>query len=62
MGAATWRSSRPASCPTVLASIGTFAGDADRVTAILADDPSVHAGIFRYELHPARSFPGAALS
>ena len=45
-----------------LAGLGVFAGDADRVTAILDGDPGVQAGIFRYELHPARGFPGAALS
>ena len=47
---------------TGLAGLGVFAGDADRVTAILDGAPGVQAGIFRYELHPARGFPGAALS
>jgi uncharacterized protein YndB with AHSA1/START domain len=44
-----------------LAGIGVFAGDGDRVRAILDGDPGVRAGIFRYELHPVRGFPGAAL-
>ena len=52
----------PISDETGLAGLGVFAGDADRVTAILDGDPGVQAGIFRYELHPARGFPGAALS
>jgi uncharacterized protein YndB with AHSA1/START domain len=52
----------PMSDDTDLAGLGVFAGDVGRVTAILDDDPAVQAGIFRYELHPARGFPGAALS
>jgi hypothetical protein len=47
---------------TSLSGLGVFAGDADRVTTILDGDPGVQAGIFRYELHPARGFPGASLS
>ncbi len=52
----------PISDNSRLAGLGVFAGDIDRVTAILDGDPCVQAGIFRYELHPARGFPGAALS
>ena len=52
----------PVADNTGLAGLGVFAGDADRVTAILEADPGVQAGIFRYELHPARGFPGATLS
>jgi uncharacterized protein YndB with AHSA1/START domain len=52
----------PVSDDTDLVGLGVFAGDAERVAAILDDDPGVQAGIFRYELHPARGFPGAALS
>jgi uncharacterized protein YndB with AHSA1/START domain len=52
----------PVSDDTQLAGLAVFAGDAERVTAILDDDPGVQAGIFRYELHPARGFPGAALT
>jgi uncharacterized protein YndB with AHSA1/START domain len=52
----------PVSDDSGLAGIGVFAGDADRVTGILDGDPGVQAGVFRYELHPARGFPGAALS
>jgi uncharacterized protein YndB with AHSA1/START domain len=47
---------------TGLAGIGVFAGTSDEVSAVLDGDPGVRAGIFRYELHPARGFPGAALS
>jgi hypothetical protein len=52
----------PVSDDSGLAGLGVFAGDTDRVTAILEGDPGVQAGIFRYELHPARGFPGAALN
>jgi uncharacterized protein YndB with AHSA1/START domain len=52
----------PVADDTALAGLGVFAGDTDRVTVILDGDPGVQAGIFRYELHPARGFPGAALS
>lgn len=44
-----------------LAGIGIFVGDTDHVTTILDGDPGVRAGIFRYELHPTRGIPGAAL-
>ncbi len=52
----------PVSDDSGLAGLGVFAGDTDRVTAILEGDPGVQAGIFRYELHAARGFPGAALN
>jgi uncharacterized protein YndB with AHSA1/START domain len=52
----------PVSDDTGLAGLGVFAGDADRAAEILDGDPGVQAEIFRYELHPARGFPGAALS
>jgi hypothetical protein len=31
------------------------------VRTIMDDDPGVPAGIFTYDMHPVRSFPGAAL-
>ncbi len=52
----------PVADDTGLAGVGVFASDAERVAAILDGDPGVQAEIFRYELHPARGFPGAALS
>jgi uncharacterized protein YndB with AHSA1/START domain len=52
----------PVSDESGLAGVGIFAGDVGRVTAILDGDPGVQAGIFRYELHPARGFPGATLT
>jgi hypothetical protein len=44
-----------------VAGIAVFAATLDEVKAIMDDDPGVRAGIFSYELHPARGFPGACL-
>ena len=44
-----------------LAGIGIFAATPDETRAIMDDDPGVRAGIFTYEVHPVRGFPGAAL-
>lgn len=52
----------PVSDDSELAGIYVFAGDVDRVAAILDGDPGVRARIFRYELHPVRGFPGATLT
>jgi hypothetical protein len=41
--------------------IGVFNATPDEVNAIMAGDPGVLAGIFSYEVHPARSFPGDCL-
>lgn len=43
------------------AGIGIFAGTPEEVDRIMADDPGVRAGIFTYEVHPGRGFPGDAL-
>ena len=51
----------PVADDTDLAGIGIFAADPDETRAIMADDPGVRAGIFGYEVHPVRGFPGAAL-
>jgi hypothetical protein len=46
---------------TDLAGLGVFAASAEDTAAILEDDPGVRAGIFGYQVHPVRGFPGAAL-
>jgi uncharacterized protein YndB with AHSA1/START domain len=51
----------PVTDDTELAGIGVFAAAADDVRTIMDDDPGVRAGIFTYDLHPVRGFPGAAL-
>ena len=33
----------------------------DETRSIMDGDPGVVAGIFRYEIHPVRGFPGATL-
>ena len=41
--------------------IGVFDASVDEVTEIMDGDPGVVAGVFTYEVHPARSFPGDRL-
>jgi YCII-related domain len=52
-------------CPvldeSVWSGIGIFDAEPDEVVAIMEDDPGVKAGVFEYEIHPVRSFPGDAL-
>jgi hypothetical protein len=44
-----------------IAGVGIFNADADEVRRIMDEDPGVKAGIFVYEIHPCRSFPGDCL-
>ncbi len=41
--------------------IGIFNADADEVRQIMDGDPGVRAGVFTYEIHPGRGFPGDGL-
>ena len=41
--------------------IGIFNASIEEVTRLMDDDPGVKAGVFTYEVHPVRSFPGDAL-
>jgi hypothetical protein len=41
--------------------IGVFAATIDDTTAIMNDDPGVAAGVFTYEAHSCRGFPGDSL-
>lgn len=41
--------------------VGLFNATLDQTEAIIKDDPGVRAGIFEFELHPVRSFPGDKL-
>lgn len=52
---------RPVTDHTDLAGIAVFAATPDGTREIMDDDPGVRAGIFSYELHPVRGFPGASL-
>lgn len=42
--------------------VGIFDAEPDRVRDLMEQDPGVRAGVFRYEIHPCRSFPGDALA
>ncbi len=44
-----------------LAGIAVFAASPAETRTIMDDDPGVRAGIFTYEVHPVRGFPGASL-
>lgn len=44
-----------------IAGIGVFTTSDSETREIMADDPGVRAGIFRYDAHPVRGFPGATL-
>ena len=46
---------------TDLAGFGVFAATPDETHTIMNDDPGVRAGIFSYQVHPVRGFPGASL-
>lgn len=51
----------PVSAETGVSGIGIFDADIEATKAIMDEDPAVKAGIFQYEIHPCRSFPGDAL-
>jgi hypothetical protein len=42
--------------------IGIFNVEPHETASIMDDDPGVRAGVFVYEVHPARSFPGDVLA
>jgi hypothetical protein len=52
-------------CPVLddspVCGIGIFDAEADEVAEIMDGDPGVQAGVFEYEIHPVRSFPGSTL-
>jgi hypothetical protein len=41
--------------------IGIFDASVDEVARLMEEDPGVEAGVFSYEVHPIRSFPGDSL-
>ena len=52
-------------CPVTdagaLAGLGIFSCSIEETRRIMDEDPGVRAGIFTYEVHPVRSFPGDSL-
>jgi hypothetical protein len=55
----------PIVCPVLddsgWAGIGIFDTTPDEATRIMDADPAVAAGLFTYEVHPVRGFPGSTL-
>lgn len=51
----------PVSDETDLKGIGIFNADLEQTKEIMDGDPGVIAGVFIYEVHAARSFPGDGL-
>jgi hypothetical protein len=41
--------------------IGIFNGEPEKIKEIMDGDPGVMQGVFTYEIHPCRSFPGDSL-
>ena len=51
----------PVSDGSDVSGIGIFNASFEEVKKIMDEDPGVKAGVFVYELHTCRSFPGASL-
>ena len=51
----------PVTAPSGPSGYAIFTTDPDATRAIMDGDPGVVAGIFTYEVHPLRGFPGATL-
>ncbi len=51
----------PVTVPEGPSGFGIFTTDPDETRAIMDSDPGVMAGVFTYEIHPARGFPSATL-
>lgn len=51
----------PISDGSEVSGIGIFNASVEEVKKIMDDDPGVKAGVFVYEAHPCRSFPGDSL-
>jgi hypothetical protein len=51
----------PVADDTELCGVGIFPGSVEETSELMDDDPGVRAGVFTYEVHPVRSFPGDAL-
>lgn len=44
-----------------LSGVGIFTTPVDETKRIMDEDPGVKAGVFTYEVHPCRGFPGSSL-
>jgi len=41
--------------------VGIFDGTVEEIRKVMDDDPGVKSGVFVYEIHPCRGFPGDRL-
>jgi hypothetical protein len=52
-------------CPVMdgseVCGVGIFNAATDEVKKLMDEDPGVKSGVFVYEMHPCRSFPGDSL-
>jgi hypothetical protein len=44
-----------------LCGVGIFNASVEETRRLMEDDPAVRAGVFTFEVHPSRSFPGDSL-
>jgi len=51
----------PVTAETGVSGLGIFNATIDETKKIMDEDPAVKSGIFVYEIHPCRSFPGDSL-
>jgi hypothetical protein len=51
----------PVSDGSDVSGVGIFNADIDEVKSIMDEDPAVKEGVFVYEIHAYRSFPGDSL-
>jgi len=51
----------PVTAETGVNGLGIFNASIEETQKILDGDPAVQAGVFVYEIHPCRSFPGDSL-
>ncbi len=55
----------PIVCPVAdgsgVTGIGIFDASPEDVEAIMSEDPGVKVGLFTYDIHPTRTFPGSCL-
>ena len=51
----------PISDESNVTAVGIFNADVEEVKKIMDEDPGVKAGVFVYEIHASRSFPGDSL-
>ena len=51
----------PVTDDSELSGVGIFDASEEETVRIMEGDPGVQAGVFTYEVHPVRSFPGDTL-